>query len=155
VDSPGPTRIVGRRPIERLAGGRANPPNDGIITKPTTTTITKDKTMAKDIKISEVSIVDNKPLVKGTVGEEQFEATTLQWGGKLLIHVGTPGFDRGTRVAIGHAVKKNLRVMGFDLTPAPLKRPRKAKVEEAPVEVTIDLTVPLTVADPEVLDLVI
>jgi hypothetical protein len=89
--------------------------------------------MKKDIKISEVTIVDGKPTVTGLVGEAAFEATTLQWGGKLLIHVGTEGFDRGTRVAIGHAVKKNLRMMGVDLTPAPLKRPRKPKAEEAAV----------------------
>ena len=70
--------------------------------------------MAMDTKISEVEMVDGKPFIKGTVGELPFEATTLQWGGKLLIHVGTEGFDRGTRVAIGHAVKKNLRVLGVD-----------------------------------------
>lgn len=106
--------------------------------------------MAKDIKISEVTIVDSKPLVKGTVGEADFEATTLQWGGKLLIHVGTEGFDRGTRVAIGHAVKKNLRALNFDLTPAPLKRPRKAQAAlSAPV------TSPAATVEPVLLDLVI
>lgn len=108
--------------------------------------------MAMDIKISEVEMVDGKPFVKGTVGETPFEATTLQWGGKLLIHVGTEGFDRGTRVAIGHAVKKNLRVLGVDLTPAPLKRPRKAK-EVAPEVVT--MTAPMATTEPILLDLVI
>jgi hypothetical protein len=114
--------------------------------------------MAMDIKISEVEMVDGKPFIKGTVGELPFEATTLQWGGKLLIHVGTEGFDRGTRVAIGHAVKKNLRVLGVDLTPAPLKRPRKDKEVAAEVvteSATIDLTIPFTMNEPEVLDLVI
>lgn len=106
--------------------------------------------MAKDIKISEMVVVDGKPMVKGTVGEAQFEATTLQWGGKVLINVSTEGFDRGTRVAIGHAVKKNLRAIGFDLTPAPLKRPRKAKEVE-----TVTLTSPAASLEPVLLDLVV
>ena len=111
-----------------------------------------------NITISEILNVDGNILVKGTVGEEAFEAATLRWGSKMLMHVTARGLDRGTRVAIGHAVKKNLRVLGVDLTPAPLKRPRKAK-EVAPEVVTesatIDLTIPFTMNEPEVLDLVV
>jgi hypothetical protein len=101
--------------------------------------------MAKDIKISEVAVVEGKALVTGTVGEETFTATQLQWGGKVLMHVTGGDFDRGTRISIGHAAKKAVRAQGIDLTPAPLKRPRKAAevvTEEAPSEpvVLADIT---------------
>jgi len=85
--------------------------------------------MAKDIKISDVTVVDGKAVVFGAVGEQSFQAAQLQWGGKVLMHVTGGDFDRGTRVSIGHAAKKAVRAQGIDLTPAPLKRPRKAKVE--------------------------
>jgi len=87
--------------------------------------------MAKDIKISEVTVADGKAVVTGTVGEQRFQAAQLQWGGKVLMHVTGGEFDRGTRVSIGHAAKKAVRAQGIDLTPAPLKRPRKAKTEVA------------------------
>lgn len=86
--------------------------------------------MAKDIKIGSVEVVDGKAVVTGTVGEQTFGATQLQWGGKVLMHVTGGDFDRGTRIAIGHAAKKAVRSQGIDLTPAPLKRPRKAKEAE-------------------------
>jgi hypothetical protein len=95
--------------------------------------------MAKDIKIGSVDVVDGKAIVIGTVGEQSFQAAQLQWGGKVLMHVTGGDFDRGTRIAIGHAAKKAVRAAGHDLTPAPLKRPRKAKEAEvasdAPVAV--------------------
>jgi hypothetical protein len=87
--------------------------------------------MAKDIKISDVTVVDGKAVVFGTVGEQSFQASQLQWGGKVLMHVTGGDFDRGTRISIGHAAKKAVRAHGIDLTPAPLKRPRKTKVAAA------------------------
>ena len=86
--------------------------------------------MAKNITISSVSSVDGTPTVVGTIGEVPFVATRLQWGSKVLMHVTGGDFDRGTRIAIGHAAKKAVRSQGIDLTPAPLKRPRKAKEAE-------------------------
>lgn len=94
--------------------------------------------MAKDIKVSEVVVVDGKAVVRGTFGEAAFEASRLQWGGKVLMKVDGGGFDRGTRIAIGHAAKKAVRAAGLDLTPAPLKRPRKAKEAEVAEVVTVD-----------------
>ena len=98
--------------------------------------------MAMDIKISEVEMVDGKPFIKGTVGELPFEATTLQWGGKLLIHVGTEGFDRGTRVAIGHRAKAAVKAAGLVLPEAVLKRPRKAKAEPVQAEASVEEALP-------------
>ena len=94
--------------------------------------------MAKDIKIGSVDVVDGKAIVIGTVGEQSFQAAQLQWGGKVLMHVTGGDFDRGTRIAIGHAAKKAVRAAGHDLTPAPLKRPRKAKEAEVAEVVTVD-----------------
>ena len=56
--------------------------------------------MAKDIKVTEVVVVDGKPIVRGTVGEVAFEAATKQWGSKMLMNVAAEGLDRGTRIAI-------------------------------------------------------
>lgn len=98
--------------------------------------------MAKDIKVGSVEVVDGKAVVVGTIGDQTFQATQLQWGGKVLMHVTGGDFDRGTRISIGHAAKKAVRAQGIDLTPAPLKRPRKAKAEavsEEPV-VLADVT---------------
>jgi hypothetical protein len=97
--------------------------------------------MAKDIKIGSVDVVDGKAVVIGTVGEQSFQAAQLQWGGKVLMHVTGGDFDRGTRIAIGHAAKKAVRAAGHDLTPAPLKRPRKAKGSEPVAEVASDAPV--------------
>lgn len=98
--------------------------------------------MNKSIKINEVVMVDGKPLIKGNAGEVEFTAGLLQWGSKVLVKVDGDGLDRGIRVAIGHAAKKALRTLGIDLTPAPLKRPRKAPVETTPI--TVDLKVPVS-----------
>lgn len=101
--------------------------------------------MAKNITITSVSSVDGVPTVVGTAGEVPFVATRLQWGSKVLMHVAARDLDRGSRISIGHAAKKAVREAGLDMTPAPLKRPRKA-VEVAPepvvepvVEPSIDL----------------
>ena len=93
--------------------------------------------MAKDIKIGSVDVVDGKAIVIGTVGEQSFQAAQLQWGGKVLMHVTGGDFDRGTRIAIGHAAKKAARSAGHDLTPAPLKRPRKAKEAEVASDASV------------------
>ena len=94
---------------------------------------------SKNITITSVSSIDGIPTVVGTAGEVPFTATRLQWGGKVLMHVASRDLDRGTRIAVGHAAKKAVREAGLDLTPAPLKRPRKAKEAEvasdAPVAV--------------------
>jgi hypothetical protein len=87
--------------------------------------------MAKDIKISEVVVVDGKPVVRGTVGETAFEAATKQWGSKMLMNVAAEGLDRGTRIAIGHKAKAAIKAAEMVLPEAVLKRPRKAQVEVA------------------------
>jgi len=87
--------------------------------------------MAKDIKVSEVvAVEDGNIVVRGTVGEAAFEARTLRWGSKMLMHVTGGDFDRGTRVSIGHRAKAAVKAAGMTLPEAVLKRPRKAK--EAP-----------------------
>jgi len=47
---------------------------------------------------------------------------------------GSGGADRGTRIAIGHAAKRAVKAAQMVLPEAVLKRPRKAKTEEAVVE---------------------
>jgi len=98
-----------------------------------------------NIVISEILNVDGNLLVKGAVGEEAFEATTLRWGSKMLMHVTARGLDRGTRVAIGHRAKAAVKAAGLVLPEAVLKRPRKAK--EAEPEVVTSAT-PATVDIP-------
>ena len=93
--------------------------------------------MAKDIKVSEVVAVDGGDIVvRGTVGETAFEAKTLRWGSKMLMHVTGGDFDRGTRVSIGHRAKAAVKAAGMTLPEAVLKRPRKV-VEAAPVGVPV------------------
>ena len=88
--------------------------------------------MAKDIKVSEVvAVEDGNIVVRGTVGEAAFEARTLRWGSKMLMHVTGGDFDRGTRVSIGHRAKAAVKAAGMTLPEAVLKRPRKAKEAEA------------------------
>lgn len=103
---------------------------------------------SKNITITSVSSIDGIPTVVGTAGEVPFTATRLQWGGKVLMHVASRDLDRGTRIAVGHAAKKAVREAGLDLTPAPLKRPRK----EADLTVTVKVEGP---CDPVILDLVV
>jgi len=89
--------------------------------------------MAKDIKVSEVvAVEDGNIVVRGTAGETAFEARTLRWGSKMLMHVTGGDFDRGTRVSIGHRAKAAVKAAGMTLPEAVLKRPRKAKAEPAP-----------------------
>ena len=90
--------------------------------------------MAKhDIKISEVVVVDGRPVVRGLVGETAFEAEPKRWGSKMLMNVKADGLDRGVRVAIGHRAKAAIRAANLVLPEAVLVRPRKAAVEATPV----------------------
>ena len=98
--------------------------------------------MAKNITISSVSSVDGVPTVVGTIGEVPFTATRLQWGSKVLMHVTARDLDRGSRIAVGHAAKKAVREAGLDMTPAPLKRPRKA-ADPADLTVTVKVEAPV------------
>lgn len=106
--------------------------------------------MAKNITISSVSSVDGTPTVVGTIGEVPFVATRLQWGSKVLMHVTARDLDRGSRIAVGHAAKKAVREAGLDMTPAPLKRPRKAA---EPADLTV--TVKVEPTEPQIVDLVV
>lgn len=87
--------------------------------------------MAKDIKVLEVQVVDGVPTVSGTVGEVAFTAAPFRWGSKMLMKVSDGDFDRGTRIALGHAAKRAIKSAGLALPEAVLKRPRKAKEEVA------------------------
>ena len=102
---------------------------------------------SKNVKVIEVSQVDGKLTVFGTVGEVPFTASPFQWGSKMLMKVEAEGLDRGSRIAIGHAAKKALKVAELALPEAVLKRPRKPKAEpvqaestEAVVESDVELT---------------
>ena len=86
----------------------------------------------KGVQVVEVVVVDGKPVVRGTVGEAAFEASTFQWGSKMLMKVNDELMDRGTRIAVGHAAKKAIRTAGLTLPTAVLKRPRKPKTEPVP-----------------------
>ena len=98
--------------------------------------------MAKDIKVSEVvAVEDGNIVVRGTVGEATFEATTLRWGSKMLMHVKGGDFDRGTRVSIGHKAKSAIKAAGMVLPEAVLKRPRKVETVTVAVEPTLQLEV--------------
>jgi len=90
--------------------------------------------MAKhDIKITEITVLDGKPTVHGTLGAETFTAGPFRWGSKMLMKVEAAGLDRGARIAVGHAAKKALREAQLELPKAELVRPRKAKAEVAEV----------------------
>jgi hypothetical protein len=89
---------------------------------------------SKDVKVTEIEVVNGKPVVRGTVGEVPFEAAPFQWGSKMLMKVEAEGLDRGSRIAVGHKAKAALRLAGLSLPEAVLKRPRKAKEEAPPKE---------------------
>ena len=86
----------------------------------------------KGVQVVEVVVVDGKPVVRGTAGEVAFEASTFQWGSKMLMKVEAEGLDRGTRIAIGHKAKSAIKAAGMLLPEAVLKRPRKPKAEPVP-----------------------
>ena len=89
---------------------------------------------SKDVKVTEIEVVNGKPVVRGTVGEVAFEAAPFQWGSKMLMKVEAEGLDRGARIAVGHKAKSALRTAGLTLPEAVLKRPRKAKEAAPPKE---------------------
>ena len=89
---------------------------------------------SKDVKVTEIEVVDGKPVVRGVVGEVAFEAAPFQWGSKMLMKVEAEGLDRGSRIAVGHKAKSALRTAGLTLPEAVLKRPRKTKEEAQPKE---------------------
>ena len=92
---------------------------------------------SKNVKVTEVLVVDSKPVVRGTVGEVAFEASPFQGGSKMLMKVEAEGLDRGSRIAVGHAAKKALKVAEMALPEAVLKRPRKVKVEPVQSDETV------------------
>lgn len=97
--------------------------------------------MAKDIKVSEVvAVEDGNIVVRGVVGETAFEAKTLRWGSKMLMHVTGGDFDRGTRVSIGHRAKAAVKAAGLALPEAVLKRPRKQGVQSEATVTPVLLT---------------
>jgi len=100
----------------------------------------------KNVKVTEVAVVDGKLLVRGTVGEVAFEAAPKQWGSKMLMNVEAEGLDRGSRIAVGHAAKRALKAAELVLPEAVLKRPRKAK--EEPVQVAEGDSAPVEVVEP-------
>jgi hypothetical protein len=55
----------------------------------------------------------------------------------MLMNVAAEGLDRGTRIAIGHAAKRAVKAAQMVLPEAVLKRPRKAKTEEAAPEAPV------------------
>ena len=90
--------------------------------------------MKKELKVNEVEIVNGTPVVRGQFGDTAFEAAPFRWGSKMLMKVTGGDFDRGTRIAIGHAAKKALKANGIPLPAAELKRPPKAKEAAKPKE---------------------
>ena len=101
---------------------------------------------SKNVKVTEVEVVNEIPVVRGTVGEVAFEASPFRWGSKMLMKVEAEGLDRGSRIAVGHAAKKAIRTAGLALPEAILKRPRKAKAEPVQAEVVIEVEIEV---DPE------
>ena len=104
---------------------------------------------SKNVKVTEVELVNEIPVVRGTVGEVAFEASPFRWGSKMLMKVEAEGLDRGSRIAVGHAAKKALKVAELALPEAVLKRPRKVKVEPVQTEeaVVVPTDVELTTLD--------
>lgn len=99
--------------------------------------------MAKhDIKITEITVLDGKPTVHGTLGAETFTAGPFRWGSKMLMKVEAAGLDRGARIAVGHAAKKALREAQLELPKAELVRPRKAKAEVTEVTEVAEVAAP-------------
>ena len=71
----------------------------------------------------------------GTCNDHEFTSAPFRWGSKMLMKVtSTHTFTQGEKVAIGHASKKALKTAEKILPEAVLVRPRKPKVEEAPVQ---------------------
>ena len=96
---------------------------------------------SKNVKVTEVELVNEIPVVRGSVGEVAFEASPFRWGSKMLMKVEAEGLDRGSRIAVGHAAKRAIKTAGLQLPEAVLKRPRKPKAEPVQAEVVIDVEI--------------
>lgn len=102
---------------------------------------------SKNVKVTEVELVNEIPVVRGTVGEVAFEASPFRWGSKMLMKVtSVHEFTQGEKVSIGHASKKALKAASLVLPEAKLVRPRKAK--EEPVQVNESDSAPAEVVEP-------
>ena len=101
---------------------------------------------SKNVKVTEVELVNEIPVVRGTVGEVAFEASPFRWGSKMLMKVtSVHEFTQGEKVSIGHASKKALKAASLVLPEAKLVRPRKSK--EEPVQVNESDSAPAEVVE--------
>ena len=118
------------RAIELENGTMTQQTKDSKMTKTNTEIKMKNK-----VTVSGVVESEGKLTVIGVCDDIPFESSPTRWGSKMLMKVTTPGeFTQGQKIAIGHASKKALKTAEKALPEAILVRPRKAKVEEAPVQ---------------------
>ena len=118
------------RAIELENGTMTQQTKDSKMTKTNTEIKMKNK-----VTVSGVVESEGKLTVIGVCDDIPFESSPTRWGSKMLMKVTTPGeFTQGQKIAIGHASKKSLKTAEKILPEAILVRPRKAKVEEAPVQ---------------------
>lgn len=118
------------RAIELENGTMTQQTKDSKMTKTNTEIKMKNK-----VTVSGVVESEGKLTVIGVCDDIPFESSPTRWGSKMLMKVTTPGeFTQGQKIAIGHASKKALKTAEKILPEAVLVRPRKAKVEEAPVQ---------------------
>lgn len=118
------------RAIEPANGTMTQQTKDSKMTKTNTEIKMKNK-----VTVSGVVESEGKLTVIGVCDDIPFESSPTRWGSKMLMKVTTPGeFTQGQKIAIGHASKKALKTAEKILPEAILVRPRKAKVEEAPVQ---------------------
>ena len=118
------------RAIDQVSGTMTQQTKEAKMTKPNTETKMKNK-----VTVSGVVESEGKLTVIGVCDDIPFESSPTRWGSKMLMKVTTPGeFTQGQKIAIGHASKKALKTAEKILPEAVLVRPRKPKVEEAPVQ---------------------
>ena len=118
------------RAIELENGTMTQQTKDSKMTKTNTEIKMKNK-----VTVSGVVESEGKLTVIGVCDDIPFESSPTRWGSKMLMKVTTPGeFTQGQKIAIGHASKKALKTAEKILPEAVLVRPRKPKVEEAPVQ---------------------
>jgi len=118
------------RAIDQVSGTITQQTKDSKMTKTNTEIKMKNK-----VTVSGVVESEGKLTVIGVCDDIPFESSPTRWGSKMLMKVTTPGeFTQGQKIAIGHASKKALKTAEKILPEAVLVRPRKPKVEEAPVQ---------------------
>ena len=118
------------RAIEPANGTMTQQTKDSKMTKTNTEIKMKNK-----VTVSGVVESEGKLTVIGVCDDIPFESSPTRWGSKMLMKVTTPGeFTQGQKIAIGHASKKALKTAEKILPEEILVRPRKPKVEEAPVQ---------------------